>query len=241
MKTKLIIILIISIVCLPLAGAFAQDVSSPENGLKNSLHEDFWALQFQIGDNFSLRAFQGLGLSAKKHMSNKSAIRVGVGLSITSRDDENFARVLPLDSVRQSQGHTMNHQSVDFSVQHLLYPKPDADVNVFYGGGPLVRFRKNKSESSQSFMSGGAYVKSNAVINERAWAVGISGLLGVEWFASKSISFLGEYSISCEYYSARTTRSETTTQSTSSLEYEYGTDTFQIYPLAVRFGLSVYF
>jgi len=218
-----------------------RNASAQNNEQRNSLQEDVWALQFQIADNFSLRAFQGFALSAKKHFSNTSALRVGVGLNISVRDDDRLDRTLPADTVRQSYDQTSNNQSIDISTQYLLYPNPDADINVFFGAGPLLRFTRNKVETEATNIMGGSTYKSNSVLNEHSWAIGASGLLGVEWFASKNISFLGEYALSLEYYTAKLNRTQSTTASIDRTESEYSTKYFRVYPLLVKFGLSVYF
>lgn len=230
------LILLVTSLTLVTLNANAQD-----NEPKNSLQENVWALQFQITDNLSLRAFQGLAISAKKHFSNTSALRVGVGLNITVRDDDRLHRTLPADTLRQSYNDNSNTQSIDISSQYLLYANPDADINVFFGAGPLLRFTRNKVETEATNTMGSNSYTSKSVQNEHAWAVGASGLLGVEWFASRNISFLGEYALSFEYYTAHLTRTQTTTLSTNSTESEYNTKYFRVYPLSVRFGLSAYF
>jgi hypothetical protein len=221
--------------------ARAQQVSSENEEHRNSLQEDAWALQFQVGDNFSLKAFQGLAISAKKHWSNTSALRVGIGLSISVGDADNVARTLPADTMRQSQDQSSNGQSVDITAQYLLYPNPDASVNVFFGAGPLFRYSRSKLESDLTTISGATTINLRSIGEEHVWAIGASGVVGVEWFAARSISFLGEYAISLEYSSAKQTRTESSTQRVDRTESEYRTKIFRVYPLSVKFGLSVYF
>lgn len=70
---------------------------------------------------------------------------------------------------------------------------------------------------------------------------GIAGLLGAEWFATKSISFLAEYGLALEYQ----LRKNTSTYQISSTNYrsknEQKETSLRVNPAAVKIGLSVYF
>lgn len=219
----------------------ASDANAQNNEQRNSLKEDIWALQFQITDNFSLKAFQGFAISAKKHFHNTSALRVGVGLNITISDADNVSRRLPADTLRQSEKNKSNVKSIDISTQYLFYPNPDADINVFFGAGPLLSYSSNKVENEQTYNFGTITDKLKSVMNDNQLAIGASALLGVEWFASKNISFLAEYALSFEYITAKMTRTQSSTISTDRTETESNLEYFRVYPLLVKFGLSVYF
>ena len=55
----------------------ARSQESAEKEFENSLVKGAWALQFQVGSNFTLRSFQGDTFSIKKHTSDGKAWRGG--------------------------------------------------------------------------------------------------------------------------------------------------------------------
>lgn len=71
----------ILVFCTGFGTVYAQTDELPKIDTKNSLLKGAWALQFQINNNFSVSSFQGSTLSAKRHFSNKKAMRFGVSLS----------------------------------------------------------------------------------------------------------------------------------------------------------------
>ena len=74
-------------------------------------------------------------------------------------------------------------------------------------------------------------------------AVGVSGVLGAEWFATKQISFVAEYIMSLEYQSTKQKRIGTRQgyYGLETSESEYASPSFR-YDLALaKFGFSVYF
>lgn len=219
----------------------APNANAQNDEQKNSLKEDIWALQFQIGDNFSLKAFQGFAIAAKKHFYNTSALRVGIGLKISAREEDKVTRMLPADTTRQTENLNSDVQSIDISIQYLFYPNPDADINVFFGAGPLLRYTSNKIENERIYNYSSITEKFKTVFESHDLAIGASVLLGVEWFVSKNISFSGEYALSFEYYTAQMTQTQSSLLSTYKNETKNNINDFKVYPLLVKLGLSVYF
>ncbi len=113
-------------VVLSFSSVLAQTPDSTKPVRPNALKAGAWALQFQITQDFTLNAFQGLLLSAKNHFTNRSAIRFGVGFSATSSDVDNLNRQLAADTLREERENVSNgnSQSFDFAVQYLLYTSP---------------------------------------------------------------------------------------------------------------------
>jgi hypothetical protein len=194
-------------------------------------------LQFQINNNFSLSSFQGATLSAKRHFSNKKAIRLGISLGGGVSDVEDQSNI-----TGATFGRSGNGQSIGINAQYTIYPSPDKSVNVFFGAGPIVGFSRSSSTITSTPDS---FSSTRNKAEETTWSAGISGILGVEWFATRNISFIAEYASSLGYNSSN--RKETAEQKTNTSDYimtneiERHTKGFQFNPNAVKFGLSVYF
>jgi hypothetical protein len=71
---------IIIVLLFSLTSLNAQQIDSTSEGTrKNSLQKHSWSLQFEVGYSLQLQSFQNLTLSMKYHVTDRSAIRLGVG------------------------------------------------------------------------------------------------------------------------------------------------------------------
>jgi len=85
--------------------------------------------------------------------------------------------------------------------------------------------------------------RTNLDETKTGWSLGLTGLVGVEWFVSKSISLHAEYRISLGYSQEKREYNRTTISQTGK-SYITGNETIKFRQLSsdgVRFGLSVYF
>jgi hypothetical protein len=226
--------------CAGVGTANGQTEELPKVDTKNSLVKGAWALQFQINNNFSLSSFQGSTLSAKRHYSNKKAIRFGVSLNGSFSDQDQSSEVPGMVGPKNESDE--NSQSIGINTQYVFYPAPDKSVNFFFGAGPFTQFlRSNRTSTTSSGFSTSTRTKTKGT----TWAAGISGVLGVEWFATRSISFVAEYSSNLGYNSASQT--DTAEQKTGTSGYTVTNELkrkskgLQLSSGFVRFGLSVYF
>lgn len=204
----------------------------PVQARDNSLEEGKKALQFGVNDNFTLSSFQGSVLSLKKHTSDGSAWRLGLSLTLDLGDND--YSWWENDSLVIDNGDN-DIQKVGFDLQRIFYPNPDNDINLYYGLGPTLTYdyRKSKSFSSSSSVL-------SQTRTDRSWRVGGKIILGVEWFAGKSISLNAEYGTSLLYrYRKYTT--EILYASGTVRGSESKSNTFQLAPSSVRLGLSAYF
>lgn len=103
---------------------------------RNSLRSGSWSFQFEVTEDFTLKDFNGLLLSIKKHTSSGKAFRLGLGIS-GSITDLDLTNTYQQDTLFQqfNRDADLDAQSFDFLLQYLSYPSPDADVNLFLGGG----------------------------------------------------------------------------------------------------------
>jgi len=213
--------------------ANAQTGGTPEANGKNSLLKGSWALQFQINDNFTLSSFQGSTISAKRHFSNKRAIRFGMSLSSAVTDqDQSSSQTAGSDHAES------DAQRITINTQYALYPSPDKNVNLFFGSGPVVSLSRSNT-TTRSLR--GSFSTANRT-RDTGWSAGLSGVLGVEWFATRNISLSAEYTSSLVYSSSNIKAiSEQIASNRITFETERHTKAFQFGSGGVNFGLSIYF
>ena len=220
---------------LPDTFLFAQ-----ENPKENSLESGAWALQFQITRNFALSRFEGSVISAKRHFSDKKSLRFGLNLNASISDTEqNFTRMVSdtLRETRKNDGEN-NTQNIELNVQYLFYPSPAKEINLFLGIGPMIGFNRSNSETGLDREPLNP-VDSTSKRTSKRWSLGVSANLGVEWFATKSISFLAEYGLSLNYILAKDSSTDRTAGTVT--ESENKSEIFNLNAASVKFGLSVYF
>jgi len=175
------------------------------------LREGAWALQFNVGQNFTLDSFLGSTISAKKHTSAARAWQVGLTLAagVTSRETDG------------GPSRTDDQQDVAVTARYLAYPLLDEQdtesVQLYLGAGPLIEFRRANQASRTAWQ----------------WGVGVSGTIGAEWFVHPRISLNGAYESSLRYGRDRVEPEEAGPGRT--------TNRFQLRAGGARFGVSVYF
>jgi len=211
----------------------AQTPDSAKPTRANSLKPGAWALQFQITQDFTLNAFQGLLLSAKHHFSNKKAVRIGLGLNASVGESKDLFRNFQSDTLLSSNSgfRESNGQGIDVTLQYLNYPSPNKSANFFYGIGLGGGFSRSKSNSRSSNSTNSSLTLQ--------WNTGFSGAAGVEWFATEKISLQAEYGFTLRYrWLEQTSKSYSTILRS---EGKATQESINFDPSQVKFGLSVYF
>lgn len=172
-----------------------------------------------------------------------------MGVNASMLDGENTNRSLQGDTLRQERERDdeNNSQGFDLNLQYLVYPSPEARVNVFLGAGPFFRFTHSDNESRGIDKAYDTVITTYQFIYEtefNRWSTGVSGILGAEWFVNKNISLHAEYGFFFDYgvdkYTNRNTRAFFTGAVQTS-ESEDKRNTFKFGQGPVKFGLSVYF
>jgi len=205
---------------------FCLPVSADGGGTEkvNSLEPGSWSLQFRITENFQLSSFQGATLSAKRHLSAGRAIRFGISLNGSVTDKEQTVIDQAADSTFFDLQTDENQQYIRFDAQYLFYPSPEKKLGMFFGAGPLFEFSRNEVSSSDQW-----------AVN-KIWSLGVSAVLGVEWFATERISFLSEYSSRVSYDIQISEKSF----GSNSFKHKDEAQTLSFAYSSVKFGLSVY-
>ncbi|NIV16363.1 MAG: outer membrane beta-barrel protein, partial [Aliifodinibius sp.] len=187
-------LLILLLITTGLLGQVDQD------SLKSSLIEDSWSLQFRISQDFTLSSFLGGNLSAKKHFSNKSAIRFGVSLSGETSEEEMTEELRNLLDKSSEDESEQDFVSLKISTQYLYYPNSHKPVNLFIGAGPFLEYSildlNQQMEITQNDTTGRSQEIDRSV---DSWGLGVLFAIGVEWFMTRNLSLLAEYGTSFSY------------------------------------------
>jgi hypothetical protein len=203
------------------------------------------AFQFQIADNFQLSSFQGSVVSMKRLLSEKKAIRFGLSISakVSNNDSESSAASDSLVSSRQ-----LDHSSygIDVSAQYLCSPYRVSGIVFFIGTGPLLSYNYAKSDDKNVYYQSaiGDIVTAKHTATAKNYGLGIVGVCGVEWFLKEKLSLTAEYGLSIQY-SWRDSETNISQQSelgnNEKMDRTDNSNSFAIRPVAVRFGVSIYF
>jgi hypothetical protein len=240
------------IVLLMLASLIVLLTSQAQNQSSDStsLREGVWALQFGISGNFTLTSFQGSTLAAKYQLSERNAIRGGVTITGSMIDGNgSYTGTVADTGIGNAPGNTSTRSAnVSFVLQYLWYVNPNGPVHLFAGLGPSLSYSYSNSSSEYSYLYTGApahWVTNKGASSSILWAPGLSGVVGIEWFASRWLSLHAEYSEGLQYQ-WRSTTSTYDFLSTSLADNPYHTENpittkgLSLSSSSVSFGLNVY-
>jgi hypothetical protein len=231
---------LLALLVLPVA-AFGQEAG--QAGFATPLRAGARALQFQITQDFTLSSFQGSTLSYKLQHSATTAFRLGVSMSGSGSDtdiDGSYTQdTLRVDRAGQGEQSAFY---VALAIQMLRNRGSGSRVVPFVGLGPGASFSRahRKSWSSESELR----QDESTTHQTQAW---IQGLAGVEWFASRQVSFHAEYGLRLGYewrhLSTAASRQQNDNGSVhhSDLTSEEDESGWFLGDGSVLFGLSVYF
>jgi len=244
-KLKFVVCLGLIMSVAPIASV-ADEADSIRAGLtrENALHPGMYSFIFQIDEQFTLRPFNGMGIALKRHSSRKSAFRLGFGLDMTrdNIEDKNWREEDDTISSENFRTREANSYSVRLELLYVMYPWPDSYVNFYWGTGPLVRFSWANQESRSGYLDSESNVhESWEKYNSRSWIAGAKGVVGVEWFANRRISFQMEYQAELYYQSGYYER-ESGSYQNSTVRYSEDTSYRVVFDAGtVIFGVSMYF
>lgn len=218
-------------------------------GDNNYLVRGSWSLQFRISNNFTLSSFEGALISAKRHLSNNSAIRFGLSLSGSTGDistDNIASRIdsLTNDTSNNSSDGELSDISVGATTQIMFYTTSDKKIDFYFGVGPDLSYTRSKRDYDLQYIQQDDPIRNGKDTDySRTWTFGLLGSWGVEYFVTQKLSLMAEYGAGLGYYSRyreskRTQFIDERTQTTLRTEEE---NRFRFYSSNVNFGLSVYF
>lgn len=161
----------------------------------------------------------------------------GLSLDLSTEDADGVNQI---DGQGNSESDDASYEGVGLTIQRVFYPAPRARVSLYYGLGMRGFFSHQKVRVNHptSDTTGSMWTGTN-----NHWSAGVAGILGVEWFATKSLSLTAEYgsTVRYHYYKNRTERFDTTPDGISKSTDESSNQGFDFGSDDVRLGLSVYF
>lgn len=201
----------------------------------NSLQGGRWAVQFQVGSNFTLSSFEGAAVYLKSQFSRRLALRMGAGVNGTN--EEQKLKYQELGGTSESDIPTKSNSiNVTITTKLLYYFNPKSKLNVYLGLGPVGNYSYTYDESFNSGISVVNYFES------KYWSGGLNGILGCEFFPLQFLSFTAEYSVTGTYGKGtnnNTKRDYYTKEIREYYDIEY--TELKLTGNTVRFGLSLYF
>jgi len=205
-KLTVIVLSILTILCATTTG-WAGDIESVR---PHSLSAGAWAVQFSIETYFGLRNFEGQ-FSIKKHITDKSAFRLGVAYSQSTEYTDNEEYILNDEYERYN---------LRISTVYILYPRKIQNINLYLGIGPEYGYDREgrvRGEYQDAY-----FIKHHTI--------GGIAVFGFEWFAFKEISLIAEYYPRIYYKKISGYR-----------DGEYEGHGWDVNVSRAAFGLSVYF
>jgi len=196
------------------AQAYTQDNTKDQPERRNSLIGGSWSMQFKFMQDFTLTDFEGALISAKRHFTDKSALRFGLDLGFY------------FENIHESTDRDKNWFDMSFTALYVYYTSPNAPINFYLGFGPKISYGRTKTVYDDDDATYDYY---------RNWAIGVVGVWGVEWFVTKRISLICEYGAGLLYNSAINEKQRSGGNSAIK------THRFQLFSDSVDFGVSVYF
>jgi hypothetical protein len=200
----------------------------------NSLRAGAWALQFQVGRDFTLGSFDGTTLSIQKHTSAGGAWRLGVTLAgDIHRQTYSNTSVQDTTQHKTDNKSDNNSQALSLGLTRVVYPRSPSTICFFYGIGPRLSYGRDHFEADARALNTDTRTWTN-------WSVGAGIVLGVEYFPSRAIGLSGEYSSSAAYrWEKRVSTSivKITGARSDTVETTKG---FRLATGGARLGLSVY-
>jgi len=70
--------------------------------------------------------------------------------------------------------------------QYIYHPSPNKDIKLFFGVGPLLGFdRSVMDKNDEQSQVDTLLIQNKLSKNGKGWTVGLSGIIGVEFFCFK--------------------------------------------------------
>ncbi len=176
-----------------------------------SLKAGSWALQFGIAQNFTLTSFQGSTIGAKYQISENNAIRGGITINGSNNSGpDSYSGSVGDSSLGTIPGSASTKSgNVSFVLQYLWYMNPEGHVHLYAGAGPIFSYSYCNYYDNYSYYYNGnpGYWGTNIRTEQSTTrSVGVSAVLGVEWFACSWLSLRADYNENIQYqwYSSST-------------------------------------
>ena len=217
----------------------------------DDLQAGMWALQFSVGDDFTLSSFAGSTISAKYQMNESAALRIGISASLSANDSDGNASAYPDDRSIETESER-NTSRFSVLVAYQRYLKRSGAARPYLAVGPYANYRHSKMTDWSKRPSVGSLEDTSIVTHlnireDDRFQFGVTAILGAEIFVYKGVSLSAEYSISVGHASGENStmqedylsRADMTRVETNTSKDK--TSGFILSEGSVKLGVSVYF
>lgn len=176
----------------------------------NSLERGAWAAEFQIQPSIFSYPSTGFGIAAKRHFSDRGAVRFGMMVGISTYDVEGVERLdrfFPYDSVFSTGGleGITERRDVSGFIHLARYVGVGSTMAFVIEAGPTVRWTSEEyARTRVNPPPGGVYANAD---DRDTWLYGLELQGGFEWFFRRRLSLAARYG-----FSALRTESRATSQ-----------------------------
>lgn len=199
------------------------------------------ALVFGVGSNFRIDSFNGATVAYQRDLRGDLAWRFSVTIELDSGETEYSGEIESESPNTYSEAGDEWDHTISLCSEWLTYR--GSEISLYYGGGPRVSYT-NWLHSYRSFGFSGGYVNDwNHENSGQSLHLGVTGILGVQWTPVRWCTIHAEYRVVAGYVSESTgtRRWEAYSSNPYTLEEDRTTQGFELDPLGVRVGLSIYF
>ncbi|MBI2427530.1 MAG: hypothetical protein HYV29_01790 [Ignavibacteriales bacterium] len=224
---------------------FSQN-NEEQQSAKLPVKPDAWGMQFRIGPNLSLGSFNGMMVSLKKHISETSALRIGIGVEFYDRDMTEDLMDYRADSLIAKRWYDNTNNSTFITVvsQYVwMFPSGNS-VDFFIACGPTIGYEVyDNDDKAREETIPNTETSIDYSTEYTSWLYGMTNSIGVEWFASKDLSLHAEYEASLVYTTVeRKTEVLNTINNPDSKSFQkLHQHAWRLENNLVKFGLTVYF
>jgi len=201
----------------------AAVVTAADEAAEGPMRPGAWAIQFGIGDNFTLNSFSGSAVSVKRHSSANAAWRAGVSFGLSDLASD---RTIEDPDTTFLQEFDSDSQSIGVELDRLHYFGAGPAVHPYFGYGPRASWL-SQYQSDSGFDR-----------EVDAWSAGVGAVFGAEYRATSAIGVHAEYRASFQY----TSRTQEERRLIVDPAIQRNEDSaWTVSSGGVRFGLSAYF
>lgn len=198
------------------------------------------SLQFGFVQLLDFTSFDGGFISMKRHLSDRSAMRLGVDLTFSRVDEERESSIFAGDSLANFDARSteVSENTVGMQASYLYYPHPEMKPALYLGGGPSILYAKGSQEGTEELIDHSERIDRSS----KRWELGVRSCLGVEYLIAAGFSIHGEYRMFAGHVDSE---NEASTVRTDTGERTW-VDRFErkgwfIEDQSVEVGLSLYF
>ena len=172
---------------------------------KCPIHKGVWEIKLGMGDALTRRGTSYI-LQGGYHFTDNFSFHLAFNGQFHNftEDQQNYSD-RSSDNPPENKHRNNNHQ-IEVSFQYCFYPSIKNGFFVYYGGGPLIAL-SHYLDSSTNYTVDPSFNSWRSQENYY-WGFGISGVFGVEWFATRHFGISAEFGGILEYsYNLEKTKS----------------------------------